>query len=203
MSRLDDLKASLKQAVDRVRESDAYTQLRARYDELDVQKKLYIKLGVVAASVLLVIGSVFGGLVRVASLKSNIDEKEALIGYLNQTADTLKQLRQRQASPEGNADLSGPLNVFVESVVEDVGIDEGKRTVSAESVGDQDKTTQEVTVDVKLSDVNLRQVTKALFEVINRGSTRGVTVTSLDIRARDDFSGWMDASFTVSLYKAK
>ncbi|HRK02267.1 MAG TPA: hypothetical protein PLH57_06335 [Oligoflexia bacterium] len=202
MSRLDDLKASLKQIIDRLRESDAYSQARARYDELDSQKKLYVKLGAAGAAMMLVVSTVLGGMVRVATLKSAIDEKEALIGYLNQSGDTLRRFKEKQ-SGAGAADMNAGLSSFLQGVIEEAGVNEEKVKVGSEVSADLDKAIQETKVEVTLSQINLRQVTKTLYDITSKGSVRGTAITALDIQAKDDFSGWLDATFTVSVYKAK
>jgi hypothetical protein len=45
MSRLDDLKSKVSELVDSLKQSETFQQIRAKYDELDNDAKLYINLG--------------------------------------------------------------------------------------------------------------------------------------------------------------
>lgn len=203
MSKVDDLKAALEGVLDKIRESEAYGQIKGKWDELDDKTKLYAKLGSAAVVVLMIFGSVLSGMIAISSIKSDIDSKEALIGYLNQSADTLRQLKEMQAASQGAANLNGALDAFVGDTIENSGVDREKATISAEAPGDEDKTTKEVKVDVKVSQVNLRQLTKILFNLVDQGSAKGVNILNLDVKAKEDFSGWLDMGFTVSMYRAK
>jgi len=51
--------------------------------------------------------------------------------------------------------------------------------------------------------VNLIQIQQFLFALTDQGAARGLNVKDLAIETKGDPSGWMDATATLSSYKAK
>ncbi|MBI3541792.1 MAG: hypothetical protein HY075_00755 [Deltaproteobacteria bacterium] len=196
MSKLDNL-------WEKLRESEAYQQVRVKYDELDSQAKLYVNLGAVAAVVLAVFLSLVIAMARLNGLKSEINDREETIGYLQRSADTIKQLKAKQNSSSARADVSSPLATFVGNVLSGTRLDPSKAEIGAEHQGTQDKESVEVLVDVKLTQVNLRQIQQFLFSLVDQGSARNLNIKELNIDTKGDPSGWMDATLVVSNFKAK
>lgn len=194
MSRLD-------RFFETVRESEAFQQIKGKYDELDSQAKVYVNLGALAAVILLIVLSVLIGMAKVNGLKSEIEEREELIGYLQRSADTIKQLRAQQSA--SNADTSSPLPTFVENVLSRAGLDRGKAEIGAEHPGAEEKDSVEMLLDVKLNQVNLRQLSQFLFQVTEQGAARGLNVKDLVVDTKGDPSGWLDASVTIATHRAK
>lgn len=195
--------SKLDKAFEAIRDSEAFQQLKAKYDELDNQAKLYVNLGAVGAGVLLILVTVFVGIAKVNGLKSEINQREELIGYLQTSADTIKQLRNQQQSSRGGADINAPLPTFVDVVLNSAGLDHGKVEVGSERPGTEDKETRETLLEVKLTQINLRQLQRFLFVVTDMGSVRGLNIKDLIVDTKGDPSGYIDASVTLASYKAK
>jgi type II secretory pathway component PulM len=194
--------SKLDKVLETIRDSEAFQQLKAQYDELDAQSKLYLNLGGIAAVAFAVFLSIVLWMGHLSSIKSDIDEKEDLIGYLQRSADSIKTMKAQQKSPNA-ADASAPLAAVVDAVINTSGLDRGKVEVSQERSGAQEKDTVESLVDVKLSQVNLRQVVRFLFTATDMGAARGLSVKDLTVDTKGDPSGYMDATATLSAYKAK
>lgn len=195
----------LDKAIETIRDSEAYQQIKAKYDELDSQTKLYVNLGAVAGVVFVIFLSMVIGMAKLRGMKSDLDDREELIGYLQRSADQIKTLRAAQNSSHGS-DLSSPLGQFVTNVLVSMAttrIDPTKVDVGSEKPGEQDKDSVETTLDVKMTQVNIRQITNFLFELTQQGSARGLNVKNLSIDTKGDPSGWMNATMTLATYKAK
>lgn len=194
--------SKLTNLIEQIRESEAFQQLKAKYDELDGQTKFYVNIGALAAAVLLVFISVLTGIIKVNGLKSDLNEKEELVGYLQRSADTIRQLRAQQQAAHGSADMSS-LPGFITTTMENSGIPADKAEVGKEQAGVEDKETKESFVDVKLSQINLRQLTRFLFNLTHQGGAKSINVKDLAVDTKGDPSGYIDAVVTVASYKAK
>lgn len=193
--------SKLDKVLESIRESEAFQQIKGKYDELDGQTKVYVNLGAIAAVVFLIFLSLLIGMAKVNGFKSEIEEREELIGYLQRSADTIKQLRAQQTA--SNADTSSPLPTFVENVLSRAGLDRGKAEIGAEHPGAEEKETVEMLLDVKLNQVNLRQLSQFLFQVTEQGAARGLNIKDLVVDTKGDPTGWLDASVTIATHRAK
>lgn len=138
---------------------------------------------------------------KVNGLKAAIEEREDLIGYLQRSADNIKQFKAQQAS--SNTDVSSPLPTFVESVISRAGLDRGKTEIGAEHPGTEEKESVEMLLDVKLSQVNLRQLSQFMFQATEMGSGRGLNIKDLIVDTKNDPTGFLDATVTLAAHKAK
>ena len=193
--------SKLAKFFDKVRESDVYHQIKSKYDELDSQAKVYVNLGGVAALALVVLLTVFVGLAKVNGLKSRINENEETIGYLQRSADTIRQLKAQQSTTLG--DVSSPLPTLIDMALQRAGLDPAKADIGAEHPGAEEKESVEMLLDVKLEQVNLRQLSQFLFVLTEQGSARKLNIKNLVVDTKNDPSGWLDASVTVAAFKAK
>lgn len=205
MSRFSELKEQLHSAIkdtkDKIQDSEIYQDLKGKYDELDVQTKLYINIGSLALLLLFILGSVLSGISKVNSLKREIDDREELIGYLQKSADTIKQYKSQ--NQDLNADSASPLDQWAEGIITMSRIDKSRVEIGQERTGTEDKESKEVLVDLKLSQINLRQLTRLLFQFTDQGKSRNLNVKDLNIDTKADPTGYLDASVTIATYRAK
>ncbi len=201
--KLSKLKASLGELWEKIKDSEAYLQAKAKYDELDPQTRLYINLGIIGAVLLVVVISVVGGVAKVNGLANDIDRREELIGYLQISADNLKQFKEKQEAARGNADVSSPLPTFVENVSTTTGLNPEKLVLGLEKPGQEMKEAKEALIEVKLTQINLKQLTRLLFNLTDQGSARNLNIRDLTVDTKGDPTGYLDASFMVATYKAK
>ncbi|MGE4233800.1 MAG: hypothetical protein AB7F43_10760 [Bacteriovoracia bacterium] len=204
MARLDNLRQKLDLLLDKIRDSESYQQIKSKYDELDAEQKLYANLVGIAAVLGLIVISVFYGMVKVSSLKAQINEREELIGYLQNAADNIKQMKAQSAGKKSaGVDPGASLENAIETIATNAGINPEKLEIGKESTGDEDKTSKELLVDVKMAQTNLRQVTRFLFALTDQGKQKGIVIKNLGIDTKNDPSGYLDASFTVASYVSK
>ncbi|MBI3558617.1 MAG: hypothetical protein HY074_20300 [Deltaproteobacteria bacterium] len=196
MSKLDTL-------LEQIRDSETYQQIKLKYDELDSRTKLYVNLGAVAGVVFVVFLSLVISMAKLNGLKSEINDREDLIGYLQRSGDQIKQLQAAQRNSHSQSDTSSPFGSLVNNALQTLGIDPSKVDVGSEHPGSQTKTAAETLLDVKLTQVNLRQIQQLLFSLGEQGALRGISFKDLTIDTKGDPSGWMDANFVVSTWKEK
>lgn len=202
MSRFSELKNSFGAFTDRIRDSEAVQQIKAKYDELDPQSKLYLNLGGVIAGFLFILITVISGLSTVNGLKNDMNEREEMIGWLQRSGDNLK-LMKAQFESKQNDNINTPLNSFIENVGATTGLNPEKLSVAAESAGETLKEAKEVLVDVKMAHTNLKVVTRFLFNLTDQGEKRNLTIKNLTIDTKEDPDGYIDVSMTVAGYKPK
>ncbi len=193
----------LDKLLEKIRDSEIYQQLKLKYDELDSQSKLYVNLGAVGGVVLAVFLSLVVSMAKLNGLKSEINEREELIGYLQRSSDQIKQLQAAQHNSHNQSDTSSPFGTLVNNSLQTLNIDPAKADVGSEHPGTQTKTATESLLDVKLTQVNLRQIQQLLFSLSEQGALRSISIKDLTVDTKGDPSGWMDASFVVSTWKEK
>lgn len=203
MSKLDELKNKLSQAWDQFKESETYRSISDKYDELDAKTKLLINLGGLALAILFIFTTVIAGMSKVNGLSNDINDWEEMIGYLQRSSDNIKQLKAQQEATQGNKDTQSELNQFVEEISRTNGFSNEKINVAAERPGKDLKEAKEVFVDVKLSQINLEQLTKFMFDLTEQGTPRSLFIKDLSVDPKPDLSGWLDATMTVAAYRTK
>lgn len=203
VARFDKLKDTLQRIWDRIRESDAVTQLKAKYDDLDTDRKLYVNLVAVAAMSLIVVVTTMTAIARINSLKAEANEKEELIGFLQQSADQIRSLKAQQSQLGRGIDINSPISTFIDSIITNLDFDRKKVEVSNERNGQDEKDIREFLVDVKFTQTNLRQLVRFLFQITEQSEVRHLNIKNLDIDTKNDASGYMDATVTLSAFRSR
>ncbi len=201
MSKLNSVKQEILRYWDNVRDSEIYQQLKQKYDELDSQTKFYIHAGALGLGVIFLLTTVLLGYSKVSTLKKNLNEKEEIIGQLQRTADTLTQLKQLAARQQ--ADVSSPTPALIESIVTTSGIVREKVEIDSEKLGHEDKQSKEFLVEVKLTQINLKQLTRFLFHLTTQGTSRHLNIKDLTVDTKNDPTGYLNAEVIVATYRAK
>jgi hypothetical protein len=139
----------------------------------------------------------------VNGLKRDIDDKEALIGYLQSSADEIKRLKALSQGQINAAASNSSLPTLAESVLRLANIEASHAEVGAERDGTEDKKSKEILLDVKFSQVNLRQLVKFMHHFADQGKSKSVYVKGFLIDTKEDPSGYMDATITIAGFIAK
>ncbi len=203
MSKLSELKDKLSELWDQFKDSELYRSISNKYDELDSKTKLVINLSVLAFMILFVFTTVISGMSKVSGLSADINEREEMIGFLQRSSDNLKQLKAQQEATQGNVDTQSELNKFVEDVSRNSGFNPEKVSIAAERPGKELKDAKETMVDVKITQINVEQMTKFMFDLTDQGSARSLTIKDLTVDTKGDPSGYVDVNMTVAAYRTK
>ena len=191
-----------------------YQQLKAKWEELDSQSRLYLKIVAAAISALTVLIVLSVSWFGVRSQKKELADKNDLIHMIQSANDELRRLRDSNAALGGaSADGQdpGPWSGYFEMQADNSGIDRTKLAVSPETPAPSapgsnknataETTTKESLMDITLKKVNVKQLAKFAFFVENGG--RPVKLRSLTVDAEADESGYLNATLAVSGFSFK
>ncbi|OFZ17923.1 MAG: hypothetical protein A2X94_12855 [Bdellovibrionales bacterium GWB1_55_8] len=186
-------------------EQQWFQELRGKWDELDTQSRLYLKLGSLAASLLLVIGLVLGSVVHVYRIKKEYTTKSDLLTLISSANDELRLLRDANRGISAPS-AAGPWPEYLQSAATSAGIDPAKVTVSAEKPGKppaagrdkEDVAVKEALFEVSIKRLNVRQLVRYAYQLEN--GTRPVKIRHMGIEAEKNLSGYLDAKVAVSAF---
>ncbi len=198
------IKDKLQNLLDKFQETQLYQNLKNRYDELDYQQKLYLNLIGLGGGVIFFFVFFFSFLGGLASLKSEIDDKQLMTQYLQDSANQIRTLKATKLSARG-PDLGLPLNQFIETLAQSAGLNTKTLDISKEleKPYEKDKNITEAEVDVKMQKTNLRAVTRLLFKITEQAKLKNLNVKNLQIDTKADPEGFLDATMTIVSYKRK
>lgn len=207
MTQLDKLKEKLSESIsslwERIENSEAYQQLRAKYDDLEPQKKLALNIGFAVGVVLLILSPLFYGLGSLRGLKGDLETREELIGYLQAASDRMRQYRAQSAAQSEGQKIDGPFNQWAEEILISSNIDRTRAEIGAEQVTQDTKEYSEIALDMKISQINLRQLTRLLFQFTEKGKPLHLVVRDLTVDTKNELTGFLDTTLTLVAYKAK
>lgn len=185
---------------EKLQEQVWFQQLKTKWDELDPQNRLYLKVSAVGGSAALVFFFTIAMLLSVRSLKQELTEKTDLLTLIQSSNEEIRSLKDANAG----ARISAPPNWkdFFEQVASSSGLDKSTLTVTESSgggVASKDTgTIQESLFDLKLSHINIKQVVKFAYNVENSGQI--VRLRALTIDTKNDPSGYLDTTVSVSSF---
>lgn len=189
---------SLAAFQEKIQEQVWFQQLKAKWDELDLQHRLYLKIGAVAGSVLLVFFFTIAMLLSVRGLKQDLAEKTDLLTSIQASNEEIRTLKNTNAGIK----ISAPpaWRDYFEQVASTSGFDKTSLTMGDEQVeaGKDASGIQESLFDLKLNHVNIKQVIKFAYNVENSGQL--VRLRALTIDTKNDPSGYLDAIVSVSSF---
>lgn len=227
------IKQALTQAREWLDEQPWFQQLKQKWEELDPQSQSYLRWGSVAGALGLMLYWTVGTWWGVHNLKNELDEKTNLIGLIQGANDEMRRLRESMpgASVGGMAgeDEASPWGTYLETMASTAGIDKASLTVGTEKPFDADpkpvaakpsgkdaakdtgKKTEaesstvasnhESSIEVAIKHVNIKQVVRYAFQLEN--GARPIKLRNLAIDTKNDPSGYMDATLTVSAFSLK
>ena len=200
---MEKLAALFQKFVDRLQEQAWFQQLRAKWDELDAQSRLYLQWAGAVAGAALVLWIFAGTAWKVHSIKTEISEKDELIRMIQSATEELAELKdQIPADPSGAAGtVATPLKDYLSTVASGAGISPSALGLDNEKAGTSREGSKETLAQVTLKKINLKQMVRFLFQMEN--GKRPVKVRNLSIETHADQSGYMDATIQVSAFTLK
>ncbi|HLD99898.1 MAG TPA: hypothetical protein VJB59_06550 [Bdellovibrionota bacterium] len=190
----------LSNAGDYISEQAWFQQIKSKWDEFDQQSKTYLRLGFMAGVVLLVLAIVMSSMAGVYRLKKELRTKSDLLRVIESANDELKRLQGVTSRASGAASTQGPWSAYVESTAGNYQIDRSALTISPEKPAPSSSGSEvkETLLDITLKHVNIRQV--ILFAFGLESGPRPVKLRNLQIDTKNDPSGYMDATFSISAF---
>ncbi|HUP57293.1 MAG TPA: hypothetical protein VM598_07575 [Bdellovibrionota bacterium] len=187
----------LEKAREWVAEQEWFQQLKAKWEELDPQSRLYAKAGAGGVAALAFLFAIVSSIWSVQSLKSELRTKQELVDQLQASSDELSRLKGE--SPDLGAEGEKPNwpVYFSENAVR-AGVEGGAVTVSDEKAGPKVGDTQESLFDIQLKKVSIKNVVRLALGL--EGGSKPVKLRALAINTNSDPEGYMDATLSVSAY---
>lgn len=189
----------LTSVTDWLNEQEWFNQLKAKWEELDPQSRVYLKAAGVGGGFLLLLIFVFSAIWSVHSLKNELADKQELLTSIQSANEELRRLRDETAgSPAAAAAGGGNWSSYFEGVGTSAGVEKSSLVVSNEKPGANSEQAKETLYDVSLKHVSIKQIVRVAFGLEN--GTRPVKLRNLAIDTHADPQGYMDATLAVSAF---
>lgn len=184
-------------------EQEWFNQLKAKWEELEPQNRVYFKAGGVAGALLFLMMLVLSAVWSVHSLKNELADKTELVASIQAANDELRRLKDETAgsaaaSAGAAAGGGGTWTSYFENVGNTVGVDKTSLTVSNDKPGATSEQAKESLYDLSLKHVSIKQVVRYAFSIEN--GSRPVKLRNLSIDTHADPQGYMDATLAVSAF---
>jgi uncharacterized membrane protein len=194
-------KQTLSQWKESLNEQVWFQELKAKWDDVDPQSRLYVKFASIGILFVATLGVVFASLWSVHKLKREYAEKSELLQILESANSELAVLKA--SLPSGQTESSdAPViwNTFLESIATQAGVDRSALTISPEKISTEGKTgnTKEALIDVELKKINIKQLVRYAYHLEN--SSKPVKIRSLTIGTEEPGSGSLNATVSVSAF---
>ncbi len=192
----------LQRLLDQIQEQAWFQQLKAKWDELDAQSKLYLQWAASAAGVLLVAWIFIGTAWNVHSIRSEIAEKDELLRLLRSANDEMGELKEQiPSAASGGSSAGQPLKDYLGGLANMAAVPPASVDVSNEKVGTPREGSKETLAQVTLKKINVRQLVRFIFQMEN--GARPVKLRNLEVATQSDESGYLDATLQISTFVVK
>jgi type II secretory pathway component PulM len=192
------MELKLDSVVDLLNEQEWFQQVKAKWDELDPQSRLYLKVAGLVAGVLLFLYLILSSLWGVHSLKRDLAAKTELLSMIDNANEEIRRLRESGATALTSDIGATSWSDYFDSTATASSIDKGIMTVSSSKPGTGGDVAKEELFDLSLKKANIRQVIKLAYNLEN--GMRPVKVRSISIDTGADPSGFLDATLSVSAF---
>jgi hypothetical protein len=173
-------------------------ELKGKWEELDLQSKLYLKLALLGSGVFLVLFAIFSSIWSVHRLKQELTDKRTLLTMIQNSTDELRRLQDAlpASTLRNGAKDTGPWSAYFETLAGLAGMDKSNLNISVEKPGTAGDQSKESLFDIDLKHVNIKQV--VAYAVSLENGQRPTKIRNFSIETNADPTGYMDASFAVS-----
>lgn len=192
------MELKLGSVTDFLNEQEWFQQIRVKWEELDPQSRLYLKVAGLVAGVLIFLYLIFSSLWGIHSLKRDLADKNDLLALIDNSNEEVRRLHDIGGSIPPSDATTTPWPEYFESIAASSSIDKGILTVSAGKPGTGGELAKEDLFDLSLKKANIRQVIKLAFNLEN--GARSVKVRSISVDTAADPSGYLDATLSVSAF---
>ena len=194
------IKASLARLGEQLNEQQWYQELRSKWEELDPQSKVYLKVAGIGGAAIAFLAMVVSSLVSVSSLKSDFNDRNELLATIRNATDEIRTLKRANQGPQGSNAAEIKWGPYFTAKALSNGIDGSRVVVSPEKPGNAGGTTTESMFSLELNRVNIKQAVQYAFAL--EGGPEPVKVKNLRIQTVGD-EGWLNAKLEVSAFALK
>ena len=189
---------SIDKATTWLNEQEWFQEIRSKWDELDPQSQLYIRIGSASLGGILGIAIVFSALSAVTASKREYESKAELIALIKQAQSEIGDLKGKKL---GAADAATKVNWrnTLQGIAGKVGVS-GQFKVVNEKKGKTTDFATETLFMIAIEKVSIRQVVQMVFDIEH--SIQPMRVRNLEILTKDD-EGYLDAKIALSAFQVK
>ena len=208
MGQIDDWKAQLTQAQENaqnwVQEQIWFQEIKAKWEEISPENRLYLKLGVGAVSLVSVMVYTLVSVWGIYRLKSEVYEKNDVLALVQNASVELKQIRSRTGGT--GETQGGNWRTMIDQVASSAAIDKAAVEMSAEKAVPPKTgvSIQEVLYDVSVKKTNLKKAVKFAWLLENGDhpvKIRAMTIDTLFEKGTSE--GYIDVKFGISGFSLK
>ena len=192
------LKEALSSLSSQIEEQAWYQELKSKWEELDPQSRLYLKVATFGSSILVILLVLLSAIWSVHSLKSELYEKRKLLSLIDSANDELRRLKDSAPAASASKMLdreSGPWSSYFESIAAIAGVG-SNFSVSSEKPGASGDQSKEALFEISLKHVNIKQAIQYALSLEN--GQRPVKLRNLTIDTKNTQDGYLDVTLAVS-----
>ncbi len=178
-----------------------FQQLKGKWDELDARTKLTVQLGGAGALVLIVLAGALSAVWSVRGLEKELAEKNAILSLVQSANDELRRIREAGGPLAADTPTVGGWEPVFHQIAAEASIDKTTVTVSEPKPGTGMDAAKESLLDVALKNINARQLMRFVYKLEN--SAKPLKLRHLAIDTKEDMSGYLDATLSVSAFSPK
>jgi len=191
----------LEKWIHSIQEKTWFIKLRAKWDELDPQSRMYIQGTSLITLAIAVFWVTIGSWWKVHAIRREIAKKNEIIQMLQSGSDEIKTLRAKISPGRALGEDRSAWLGYLESISTSMGLDKASVVISSETQGKTGDFFKESIFEVSLNKINVKQLTRFCFQIEN--GTRPIQIKKLSVDTKTDLSGYLDAKLTISAYSAK
>jgi type II secretory pathway component PulM len=195
------LSQALSRFGEKLNEQVWFQQLKAKWDELDPQSRTYLQFAGLGGSVLLAIIIVVSSIWSVSRLRTEVDEKTALLTSIQSASDEIRRIKETLPAGGGGGAEAGAWGPYLEGSAANAGIDKAAMTVGEEKKGGGGEMITESLFDVTLKKVSIKNIVRFAHQL--ETGARPVKLRNLSIDTKADPAGYMDAVLSLSAFSLK
>jgi hypothetical protein len=194
----DKLKDFFEKISQNISEQQWAQELKSKWEELDLQSKLYLKVAAAGSALFLVIFAIFNSVWSVHKLKQELTDKRNLLAMIQTSTDELRRLQDAlpASALKGGLKDTSPWSTYFETLGAAAGLERANLNISVEKPGNSGEQSKESLFDLDLRHVNVKQVIN--YAVSLENGQRPTKIRNLSINTKGDPTGYMDATFAVS-----
>jgi hypothetical protein len=190
----------LDSVTDWLNDQEWFQQLKAKWEELDPQSRLYAQFAAAGGFFLIVVFGLFSFYWSVHKTKQELSTKSELLTMVSTAANELHTLQAANSSMSaaGGGGSSEPWPTYFETTAGGAGIPKTNLTISDSKTGSSNDIAKETLYDLSMKKVSIRQAIR-LAQSLESGP-RPVKLRNLTIDTQPDGSGYLDVTLSVSAF---
>jgi hypothetical protein len=181
-----------------------FQELKSKWEELDPQSRMSLKLAGVALSLVGLVFMIFSSIWSVYSLKKELKDKKVLSTLLQSANDEMLTLKSRAPSAPTTVNpdaVETPWSGYFEGIANSLSLDKTTVSIGQEKAGDSSDESKEAIYEIGLKHVNIKQVVR--FALALESGSRPVKIKNLTVDTKDDPTGYLDATLVLSSFTLK